>query len=209
MTFSLDAIIFDLDGTLYSQNHDIKKEIDEKTKAFLSRYNITNPEKLERRFPSVFDALSFLSISRKEFVSSVYNDLTYTYLESNQELRQLITDIPCNKYIVSLSPNMHINKVLRAMKLSMHFKEVFSICDNLHENNKKNTYSYIITKIEKTIPDNVLCIGDSIIIDLLPAHQIGVKTFLIHNDFSIQNEFCTKQFKDINICLKYIYENFI
>lgn len=203
------AIIFDLDGTLYDQNNQIQEMLDQKTDSFLQKHNIKKPCNLEKIFPNIFEALDFLQIDIDSYINYVYNDIDYNFLREDDKLNDLLLQLSCPKFIVSLSPINHITMVLEYLNISSFFNAVFSVCNDFYfklgYGYEKTIYYSKILKSFECNPKDIVCVGNSYEIDILPAKKLGMTAFMCSN---IDNSKSVKLFPEIKSCLEYIIDKY-
>ena len=198
------AIIFDFDGTLYSYKNPLKNLIDQRTDEFLHDHGIEDIESLEQRIPNILEALDDLSLDRKEYINFVYDELKYdNCLKEDRILNELLMQVSCPKIVVSLSPKKHLLAAMEQLNILPFFNEVISICDIPQSVSKKSVYTSILEKNDWAAKD-VLCIGDSYEVDLIPARQLGITEFLCSSRATDDNH--VRSFNDIKACLTYILD---
>ncbi|NMA32092.1 MAG: HAD family hydrolase [Candidatus Methanofastidiosa archaeon] len=201
----MKAIVFDFDGTLYSCENPLKKIIDQRTVEFLHNNSVKDIESLEQRIPNILEALDYLSLEREKYIEFVYDDLKYNNcLKEDRILNGLLTQIFCPKIVVSLSPKKHLMAAMAQLNILSFFDEIVSMCDILQSVNKKSVYLSILKK-NGWNAKNVMCVGDSYEIDLMPAKQLGMTVFLCSG--RAVDDKNVKSFNDIKVCLAYILDS--
>lgn len=185
------VIIFDFDGTLHNGekwenwNAYMKKTIeyatpnltDDERKKFMEKYNLdyssltaTVAEALIAEFGTAQGLIDYQSanIYRLDYPNMKFVDPEF--------LKDLSKKF--NLYIVSNSPVDSIKKHFSYWGIDPNiFKEIYF---NHFETNDptKAIYYNKIMEDEKVIPQEILVIGDSYENDLVPAHKLGMQTFL-------------------------------
>ncbi|HCX38755.1 MAG TPA: hypothetical protein DHS36_00570 [Candidatus Veblenbacteria bacterium] len=194
---TISVIVFDLDKTLYV-NKKISQHIDLKIKKFIQGRvpEITDKklQKLESEIPNVLDVIKYFGLDQRDFDNYVYRDTSYlNKLKPNENLVKMLASFNMKKYVVSLSPRLHINKVLDTLKIRQLFDGVFSVNEGFK--NKEEVYQSIINETEID-PSQVCVVGDNYDIDLRPAKKLGMKTILI-NLKSMKQTYCIKSILEL------------
>lgn len=178
----IQAIIFDLDGTLYSKQTHLLEQIDIATYSFLkenAKLTLNQIKKLEDMYPNILDALHFLGIQRKSFYNVVYKNIKYSELTPNLPLKHLLQKLQTKIFVVSLSPKQHITKILKKLTIISFITEIYA-GDHVLNTDKKSTYISIFKKYNLN-PSNIVVVGDNYELDLLEAQKMGCKTIEINN----------------------------
>jgi hypothetical protein len=198
-------IIFDLDGTLYSNNSILFSNIDKYTEKFLKDYFYGDIVELEKNNPNILSVIKKLGISRERYGKKVFTKLDYQMLIADKKLSNLLDNIDSYKCIVSLAPISHIEEVLDKLGISNSFDLNLSIYD-LGIENKKDAYLFLLDMFS-VVPNRAVCVGDSFSNDLIPAKELKIKNiYLITNKKEIKDK-SVKNFLNIYRCLEYILEN--
>lgn len=173
-------IISDLDGTLYPKTCSLTKQIDVLANNFLIKYSglsIDEIEKLEIKYPNILDALDYLNLSRDLYYKNVHGKLLYNDLLPDNRIKDLLSELEVQLFIVSLAPKFHIDKVLSILGLSELIKQSFPIPSEPFSN-KGMCYKNIVDKYNLSV-DSTWVIGDNYLLDIEPALFIKFKTALI------------------------------
>lgn len=220
------VLIFDFDATFYSGKDvycNVDKYVNKNRRKFLP--NITDEQyddickkepywleqisgkdivnalyKLKSKYPNYkIDTSAFWQCQQDE----IYNiNLVGAQKVDSKFIKKLCEEYPC--YIVSNSSPNHIHHYMKKININPSwFVEVISNHFIEEDPTKEHYYAEIAQK-ENIKPENMLVFGDSESSDLVPARNIGAKTFLIKNANDInkivltalkteENEFMEKQ----------------
>lgn len=198
----MKAVIFDFDATLYKYGAPITELIEKRTDSFLLKHGVEDTKEFERNVPNILEALDVLGIDRSQYVADIFEDVRYEeYFREDTQLVKWLGKMSCLKIIVSLSPQKHIVSALEEMKVRSCFNEIISVCDLPHIHNKLNIYQSVL-KANQWEPKDVICIGDSYQLDLVPALELGIEVILIHPKRRYRDKHLEIQsFPDIKTCL--------
>lgn len=175
----IKCAIFDLDGTLYS-NKLIEEIIDVRTNYFLNEWLHENTQVLEKIDPNILSVLDKHSIQRGVYKKYVFGGIEYeTLIHPDFCLNNMLASLHCHKYVVSLSPFSHIHKTLEVLEMASLFDGVYSIFDMYPFFEKKVIYQQLM-EFHGLVADEVVCVGDSMINDLVPAIKLGISCVYIN-----------------------------
>jgi len=173
------VIIFDLDGTLYSQKSALFEQISKRTRRlFRSKIEEFDDAKyfsLQKQYPCVYDGLRSVGIPLDRYETAVFESLNYNDLNLNTDVIDLL-DSDSMKYVLSLAPEKHIKSVTECLGLSDHFVKMYSLIDT-------NCSKYILYEnLRESLNLNrnqILVVGDNYLVDLKEAKENGYHTLLI------------------------------
>ena len=177
--------VFDLDNTLYSPEIEIFSQIDKRMTEFIkSKLNTSNEKAFEiqkKYFLEYGTTLAGLmkveDINPDEFLEYVH-DINLEILKPNEELNEIIKELPGKKFIYTNGSKKHAENVLNKLKMQKIFDHIFDI----KESNfipKPNIKSYRKFIKKMNIDPQVSVMFEDIGRNLEPAKNIGMQTVLI------------------------------
>ena len=127
-------LLFDLDSTLYAPDSDMTKGFLERTITFVADFfHISREEAAERRLSNLPHYSTTLEWMRHEGLTDIERYLAYIHpeseadeLDTDENLRPLLTSIDMPKSILTNSPREHAERVLEKLNVADEFE---SICD--------------------------------------------------------------------------------
>lgn len=177
--------VFDLDNTLYSPEVEIFSQIDKRMTEFIkNKLNTSNENAFEiqkKYFLEYGTTLAGLmkveDINPDEFLEYVH-DINLEILKPNEELNEIIKELPGKKFIYTNGSKKHAENVLNKLKMQKIFDHIFDI----KESNfipKPNIKSYRKFIKKMNIDPQVSVMFEDIGRNLEPAKNIGMQTVLI------------------------------
>lgn len=201
MKNKIEAIIFDMDGTLYtfdkgeasvfaksrfgSQIHNnciaffetrfglSKKEAEAMYLDLKTRNNGEVSLAVEREF----------GISRQEYFAQTWDLDPSEFMETSQELVETIAALNVKSGILSAAPKVWVERVLNFLQLSSIFGEaIFTGDPDIRKPNPK-AFEQLATFWQLS-PQAILAIGDQEETDILPARSLGMMTARVGKDLN-------------------------
>ncbi|MFJ2834274.1 HAD family hydrolase [Nocardia sp. NPDC087230] len=167
-------IILDLDGTCYPRDSALTRIIDDRTTTFLVKRAGVEPadlDAMERRNPSILEALDLLGIPRRQWADAVYQDLPYRrLLHPDPALALALSRIGGPRILVTMAPGRHAIEVLDALGLAAMIDRTISVCDNEFHTDKHEIYRELVADFGAT---EATVFGDNVALDLDPASALG------------------------------------
>ncbi|MDD5086421.1 MAG: pyrimidine 5'-nucleotidase [Candidatus Nanoarchaeia archaeon] len=184
----IEAIIFDLDNTLYPKEAGLLNEVGNRIDEFIcKKFNLDYPGAVSYRkklFNEYGTTLKGLMIEEKvdpeEYLGFVHNLNAENFLKRNEELIKMLGGIKQKKIIFSNSPREHVLNVIRVLGIEDFFSGIYDI-RLLDFNNKPGEDAY-----NKLVKHSRINPKESMMIDdyennLKPAKEIGMTTVLVGN----------------------------
>jgi len=180
------AILFDLDNTLYTEKCGIFDLIDQRMNEWLtSRLGVPPAEVNEFRhnyFVRYGTTLRGLmlhhNVDPHEFLEYVHDVPVLEFLSADEELRKTLQLIRSRKIIFTNSDAKHANRILDALGIRDLFERIFDI-EAMRFIPKPNPEPYrLVLDYLKVLPSDCLLIDD-MERNLKPAKNLGIRTILI------------------------------
>jgi putative hydrolase of the HAD superfamily len=180
------AILFDLDNTLYSEKCGIFDLIDQRMNQWLiSNLGVSPDDVAEFRhkyFIQYGTTLRGLMIHHQvnpyDFLHYVHDVPVHDFLSIDQELRKTLETIQSRKLIFTNSDAGHANRILDALGIRDLFEKIFDIeAMNFIPKPNPESYSAVLSYLQ-TEPAACLLIDD-MERNLRPAKALGMRTILI------------------------------
>jgi len=181
-----DAILFDLDNTLYTEASGIFDLIGQRMNEWLiARFHLTPEEVNELRhayFVKYGTTLRGLMIHHnvdpRDFLDYVHDVPVREFLTADQELRNTLSAIPTRKVIFTNSDLKHANRILDTLGVLDLFEKIFDI-EAMQFIPKPNPEPYqLVLKYLNVVAERCLLIDD-MERNLIPGRTLGMKTILI------------------------------
>jgi putative hydrolase of the HAD superfamily len=183
-----DAILFDLDNTLYSESCGVFDLIDQRMNEWLIS-NLQIPESEVNEFRNKYfikygttlrGLMLHHEVNPRDFLDYVHDVPVHEFLSADLELRETLEQVKARKLIFTNSDLKHANRILDALGVRDQFERIFDI-EAMNFIPKPNPDPYrIVLDYLKLQPKEVLLIDD-MERNLKPAQEMGMRTVLIGN----------------------------
>jgi len=183
-----DAILFDLDNTLYSESCGVFDLIDQRMNEWLIS-NLQIPESEVNEFRNKYfikygttlrGLMLHHEVNPRDFLDYVHDVPVHEFLSADLELRETLEQVKTRKLIFTNSDLKHANRILDALGVRDQFEHIFDIEAMLFIP-KPNPDPYrLVLDYLKLSPQDVLLIDD-MERNLKPAQEMGMRTVLIGN----------------------------
>ncbi|HEY7161840.1 MAG TPA: pyrimidine 5'-nucleotidase [Acidobacteriota bacterium] len=183
-----DAILFDLDNTLYSESCGVFDLIDQRMNKWLIS-NLQIPESEVNDFRNKYfvqygttlrGLMLHHEVNPRDFLDYVHDVPVHEFLSADLELRETLEQVTARKLIFTNSDLKHANRILDALGVRDQFERIFDI-EAMNFIPKPNPDPYrIVLGYLKMEAKNVLLIDD-MERNLKPAREMGMQTILIGN----------------------------
>jgi len=183
-----DAILFDLDNTLYSESCGVFDLIDQRMNEWLIS-NLQIPESEVNEFRNKYfikygttlrGLMLHHEVNPRDFLDYVHDVPVHEFLSADLELRETLEQVKTRKLIFTNSDLKHANRILDALGVRDQFERIFDIEAMLFIP-KPNPDPYrLVLDYLKLSPQDVLLIDD-MERNLKPAQEMGMRTVLIGN----------------------------
>ena len=181
-----NAILFDLDDTLYSHNSHLMDNLLLRIHKFMEEElhfsSEEIPEIRQRLYKTYGTTLRGLQ-SEYEVDMDTYMDYLNevpleNYLSKDLALGELLSSITQPKYVFTNSDRTHAEKVLNLLDINDHFLKIIDIYDLAPYCKPQSEAFQIAMKLVKESPENCLFIDDSPA-NLSMAQQLGMTTISV------------------------------
>ncbi|MCI0446772.1 pyrimidine 5'-nucleotidase [bacterium] len=189
-----DAILFDLDNTLYSESCGVFDLIDQRMNEWLIS-NLRVPESEVNEFRNKYfvqygttlrGLMLHHEVNPRDFLDYVHDVPVHEFLSADLELRETLEQVKSRKLIFTNSDLKHANRILDALGVRDQFERIFDI-EAMNFIPKPNPDPYrLVLEYLRIHPKDVLLIDD-MERNLKPAQEIGMKTILIGNGKSVDD----------------------
>jgi putative hydrolase of the HAD superfamily len=183
-----DAILFDLDNTLYSESCGVFDLIDQRMNEWLIS-NLQIPESEVNEFRNKYfvqygttlrGLMLHHEVNPRDFLDYVHDVPVHEFLSADLELRETLEQVKSRKLIFTNSDLKHANRILDALGVRDQFERIFDI-EAMNFIPKPNPDPYrLVLEYLRMHPKDVLLIDD-MERNLKPAQEMGMRTILIGN----------------------------
>ncbi len=181
----IDSWIFDLDNTLYSSATNLFARVDKKMGEFISKLldiDLVEAKKLQKRYfrehgTTLRGLMEVHGIDPTAYLEFVH-DIDVTDLVSVPELGVALEKLPGKRIIFTNGSHFHAMNVSTQLGIDRHFHHIFDIAaaDYLPKPHKP-VYEKLIRDFDIN-PERAVLFED-MAINLVPAHEMGMKTVWI------------------------------
>ena len=131
----ISAVLFDLDNTIYPASSGVMKGIDVRITEYVQNLlglEVEQARELRQRYYRTYGTtLNGLQrhhgVDAEDYLGHVHDLAIESFLTSDAELDQLLSELTATKAIFTNSPAEYARRVLRAMGIERHFAHVFDI----------------------------------------------------------------------------------
>lgn len=187
----MDAILFDLDNTLYPSERDLFSLIDVRINRYMEEVVAIAPvevDGLRRRYWRDYGAtlqglIRHHGVDPEDYLDYVHAVDVGSRLTPDVELRQAIEALAVPSYIFTNGSRCHVDRVVAALGLDGLFCDVFDIriADYLPKPNP-GPYQQVLEKLQ-VVGERCVMLEDQSV-NLKTAKHFGMKTVLVGNDLS-------------------------
>jgi putative hydrolase of the HAD superfamily len=180
------AILFDLDNTIYTEESGIFDLIDQRMSEWLiSRLQIPEEEcrdfrqKYFLKYGTTLRGLMLHhNVDPKDFLDYVHDVPVLEFLSADEELRRTLAQITTRKIIFTNSDAKHATRILDALGVRDLFEKIFDI-EAMHFIPKPNPEPYQYALEYLGIRASECLLIDDLERNLKPARELGMQTILI------------------------------
>lgn len=182
----VDCWVFDLDNTLYPATGPIWDSIGQRMTAYVMRATgLPQPEAyaLQERYlldhgATMVGLVEHHAVDPHHFLADVH-DIDFSIVAEDHELRDLLNALPGQRLVYTNGAEKYARSVLTRMGVADAFDDVFAI-DNadLFPKPRRESFDRLIARYAID-PARAVMVEDTPR-NLVPAHELGFKTVLIH-----------------------------
>jgi len=183
-------LIFDVDGVLEKEELIIKARHDALIKAIADKFKISL-EEAQKKYEAAKNELPLgkketsayifmkCGFSRKDYFNVLDSVEPEGIIEPHENCEELLKKIHNKNKIISYSnsPKKASIKTLKVLKIDLYIDKIYS-SEDFKES--KPSLNNLRKMMEETgfQPKNTILIGNSVKKDIMPAHELGIKTIL-------------------------------
>lgn len=194
---NIKVLIWDLDGTLYQELPEIKKEIHQNVIKAIVKTKSISFKKGEELYSQVYaqvksntKTLINLGVDKDYVLSgNWYNQAQLKYLKKDPDLVKVFKQLSNLRHIIDTNSNKQVTfKKLKILGLDLNFFGKIFTSTDMGDKVKPDPFAFkIVLQFTKLRPQEHLFIGDSEGKEIIPAQKIGMKTCLVWGKSEIAN----------------------
>jgi putative hydrolase of the HAD superfamily len=187
----IQAILFDLDDTLYPRQSGIMDQIGDLMHQYLqSRLGLSPEEAYALRryyFQEYGTTMRGLQVHHQidadEFLDFVHAIPLENYIQPNPELNAVLASLPQQKVVFTNASREHAERVLDILGVSHHFDRIVDVRDIDFESKPQLAAYRRICDLIEVPPEKCLLVEDNVR-NLRPGKALGMTTALVHDGCS-------------------------
>lgn len=186
---TIQAILFDLDDTLYPRSAGVMGQIRKRILSYIQdRFDLTTEEAEALRLQYLHTygtTMRGLQINHQiepdEFLEYVHNIPLLDFIQPNAALERALASLPQQKVVFTNASREHAEGVLEVLGIRQHFDRIVDVRD-VHFESKPQIAAYRrICELLDLHPDECALVEDNVR-NLRPAKELGMTTILVGND---------------------------
>ncbi len=184
----MQAVLFDLDNTLYDPKHDLFALIDVRINRFMveeAAIPAPDVDSLRRRYWREYGAtlqglIRHHRVDPEAYLAYVHDVAVDTRLVPDAALQESLQVLPVACHVFTNGSREHAERVLACLAVREHFHEIFDIriADYLPKPNP-DPYHGVLAALQLT-PEECVMVEDSEA-NLRRAGELGMKTVFVHS----------------------------
>lgn len=183
---TIKYLIFDLDDTLYSPSYGITNYFNERINIFITHklnIDIAQAKRLNKLYHLKYGLTGKgleieHNVNFQEYLSFMHDINIETILQRDPKLENILKLIECKKILLSNSIYLHAQKVLKKLEILDYFSDIFTI-ESFNYLYKPNLEVFGLLMEKLDVEASECYYFDDAIRNLIPAHQMGLKTVLV------------------------------
>jgi len=203
------AIIFDLDGTLYSRTSSLYQLMSSSIRIwFQSQLRMNDAtfngyfEQMKRLYPSPLEAIQAHGLDIHSFHESVFDGLVpAAHLAPDEKLRIMLEELSAQKFIVTFASCQHTHAVLQALGVKTSFSGIVVPDEKWTATSKLMAYE-TIREENGWLTEEVCVVGDDIHTDLLDARAAGYQCVLVSGSAQAPDIECIKSIHELETIIR-------
>ncbi|PLX75879.1 MAG: pyrimidine 5'-nucleotidase [Desulfuromonas sp.] len=182
----MDAILFDLDNTLYHPERELFSLIDVRINRYMSEIVGIAPadvDGLRRRYWSDYGVtlqglIRHHDVDAEDYLDYVHDVDVQARIDPDRELGDRLADIDAPCYVFTNGSRAHAERVLSCLGIADRFDEIFDIRIAAYRPKPfPDPYREVLRRVG-CLPERSVMVEDSIE-NLLTARELGMKTVLV------------------------------
>ena len=187
----MKAVLFDLDNTLYSAEHDLFSLIDVRINCYMEDVVAIAPadvDGLRRRYWKDYGAtlqglIRHHGINPEDYLDYVHAVDVGSRLSPDNELRRVLENLCLPSYVFTNASRCHVDRVVTALGLEGLFEDVFDIrIADYQPKPNPDPYRQVLDKL--VLPGDQCIMVEDQLQNLKTAKQFGMKTVLVEGERS-------------------------
>jgi HAD superfamily hydrolase (TIGR01549 family) len=205
----IEAIIFDMDGTLYffdqkKESHFVSskfgKTIEKNCVNFLAKeFSLAENQavkfyqELKKRYQGEVSLglEKDYGIDRSRYFAETWNLNAAEFIESSQELVEMFSLLTIKTGVLSAAPRIWVDRVLNYLAIRHFFEEAIFTGDPDIRKPDPQAFQQL-SDFWKINPENIASVGDQETSDILPAKELGMTTVRIGQEIDTAADFLAK-----------------
>ncbi|MGB1360661.1 MAG: pyrimidine 5'-nucleotidase [Alphaproteobacteria bacterium] len=191
--------LFDLDNTIYPAENNLFVEMNVKMRSYVMKLldlDSDNAHSVQKQYlheygTTLAGLIAKHDVDAMDFLDYVH-DLDYSVVEYDDDLKNVLTNIPNKKYIHTNGTKSHSQNVLDKMEISDLFVGCFDIVGaNFIPKPQQSNYDIMINEFNINPSDSVFF--EDMAVNLVVPKQMGMTTVWLENEL---NSHQYEQYKD-------------
>jgi putative hydrolase of the HAD superfamily len=187
-----DVWLFDLDNTLYPARCNLFAQIDVRIGRYICDWLKVGPEEARRvqkqywreHGTSMRGMMSLHGVDPVHYLNYVH-DIDYSPIEANPALERSLAALPGRKIIFTAGDVPHAERVVERLGVARHFEAIFDIeAGDYWPKPHQAIYDKLVVK--HGVDPARAAFADDIVVNLKPAHDMGMRTVWIRTDESVK-----------------------
>lgn len=185
----INTVLFDLDDTLYPASSGMMLQVDNRITDFVHRLLGGSYEEAREIRHNLFvefgttlnGLMNNYHVDVDEYLSYVH-DVTFDELvQPDPKLQQMLHDLSAQKILFTNSPVEYAERIVRRLGIDNQISDIFDIRrSNLVPKPRIEPYELVLNTLK--LPADKMAFVEDTLKNLVPAHQLGMTTFLISNE---------------------------
>lgn len=200
------TVLFDLDGTLYTNSTGLWQQIKERITCYLTErmgFTLEEQEHIRDHYLKLYGTTlrglqENYEVDTDDYLSFVHDVPLEEYIKPDPKLRSLLLDMKCQKWIFSNADINHIMKVSHVLGIQDCFDGIIDI-RKLDFVCKPDTQAYYkaLQIIDHSLPSECVFIDD-VARNLIPARELGFHTIQIVENGNLLEESSENKIQSIH-----------
>lgn len=203
----IKCMLIDLDNTLYPRDSGLLDVlVDRSIKYIEERINLDRDDatKLSAKYYQEYGTtlrglIMHYSIEPEEFLTYVYGDIeTRDWFKPNPGLCKALSKYGVCKYIFTNTPSEYARKIIDALGISYHFKDIIDI-RAVGYISKPDTRAFQIAIDKVGNPAQNCLLIDDLLVNIREASRLGMTTILVSDTtISPDADYCIKRINELD-----------